>query len=122
MAHLPHMMNISVRPPHPEPWRWHHNWETYRYSYSSIVTFRLMRAHPGPGGWIPLTMQTVLTLDLSRSNPFARPPPPPPPREEEDLMDVNLPEDYIFQALGEDSDRESHYSSAPIPVSMATTA
>jgi len=67
-------------------------------------------------------MQTVLTLDLSESNPFARPLPPPPPREEEDLMDVDLPEDYIFRGPGEDSDRESHHSSAPIPVHVAAAA
>jgi len=96
MAHLPYMMNISVRPHHPEPWRWHHDWETHRHSYSGIVTFRLIRAHPEPGGWIPLTMQTILTLNLSRSNPFTWPPLPPPPREEEDLMDVDLSKDYIF--------------------------
>jgi len=63
MAHLPHMLNISVRPHHPEPWRWHHDWEAHRHSYSGVVTLRLMRAHPGPGGWIPVMMQTVLTLD-----------------------------------------------------------
>jgi len=61
-----------------------------------------------------MTMQTVLTLDLSGSNPFARPLRPPPPQNEEDLIDVDLPEDYIFQGPGEDSDRESHHSSIPV--------
>jgi len=115
MAYRPHMLNISVRPHHSEPWRWHHDWEAHRHSYSVVVTLRLMRAHPSPKGWIPVTMQTVLTLDLSGSNPFARPPPPPPPREEEDLMDVDLPKDYIFRGPGEDSGRESHHSSVLVP-------
>jgi len=30
-------------------------------------------------------------------------------------MDVDLPEDYIFRGLGEDSNRESHHSSIPVP-------
>jgi len=115
MAHLPHMVNIFVRPHHPEPWRWQHDWEAHRHSYSGVVSFRLMRAHPSPGGWIPMTMQTVLTMDLSESNPFARPPPPPPPWEEEDLMDVDLLEDYIFRRPSEDSDREFHYSFVLVP-------
>jgi len=34
-------------------------------------------------------------------------------------MDVDLLEDYIFRGPGEDSDRESHYSSTSIPVHMA---
>jgi len=66
-----------------------------------------------------VTMQTVLTLNVRESNPFARPPPPPPPRKEEDLMDVDLPEDYIFRGPSEDSDRESYHSSAPILVYVA---
>jgi len=37
-------------------------------------------------------------------------------------MDIDLPEHYIFRAPSEDSDRESHHSSAPIPVPVAATA
>jgi len=33
-------------------------------------------------------------------------------------MDVDLPEDYVFRGPGEDSDRESHYSSVPIPLAV----
>jgi len=42
MAHLPHMMNISLRPHHPELWQWHHDWDAHHHSYSGIVTFCLM--------------------------------------------------------------------------------
>jgi len=56
-----------------------------------------------------------LTLDLSESNPFTRPPPPPPLLKEEDLMDIDLPEDFVFPAPSEDSNRESHHSPIPIP-------
>jgi len=34
-------------------------------------------------------------------------------------MDIDLPEDYIFWGLGEDSDRESHHSYAPISIRVA---
>jgi len=34
-------------------------------------------------------------------------------------MDVDLPEYYIFRGPGEDSDRESHHSFAPILVHVA---
>jgi len=37
-------------------------------------------------------------------------------------MDVDLPEDYIVRGLGEDSNRESYHSSAPIPVHVAAAA
>jgi len=37
-------------------------------------------------------------------------------------MDVDLPEDYIFQGPGEDSDRESYHSSTPIPVHVVAAA
>jgi len=30
-------------------------------------------------------------------------------------MDVDLPKDYIFRGLDEDSDRESHHSFVPVP-------
>jgi len=60
-------------------------------------------------------MWTILTLNLSESNPFAQSPPPPPSLEEEDLMDIDLPEDFIFWAPDEDSDRESHHSPIPTP-------
>jgi len=78
-----------------------------------------MRPSPGVGGWIPLTFHIRVTLDLSVSDPFAQPPPPPPSQGEEDLMDIDLPGDYIFHDVGEDSDPESYpapvlvYSSLP---------
>jgi len=37
-------------------------------------------------------------------------------------MDVDLPEYYIFRRPGEDSDRESYHSSAPILVHVAVAA
>jgi len=107
-------MNIFVRLHQAEQWQWHHNWEAHHHRYHGTVTFRLMREHPGPGagGWIPLTFHTVLTLGLSNSNPFAQPPPLPSPQKEKDLMDIDLPEDYVFYAPSEDSD----YESCPIPI------
>jgi len=33
-------------------------------------------------------------------------------------MDVDLPEDYIFRGPSEDSDRESHHSSIPVPLTV----
>jgi len=33
-------------------------------------------------------------------------------------MDVDLPEDYVFRGPGEDSDRESHHSSVPVPFAV----
>jgi len=69
-----------------------------------------MRPGPGIGRWIPLTFHTRVTLDFS--NPFAQPPPPPPPQGEEDLMDIDLPGDYILHDAREDSNQESY----PAPV------
>jgi len=49
-----------------------------------------MRALPGPHGWIPITMYTRITLDLSHNNPIAQPHPPPPPDVEADEISVDL--------------------------------
>jgi len=37
-------------------------------------------------------------------------------------MDINLPGDYVIQAPGEDSDRESHHSSISMPAPVAEAA
>jgi len=74
---------------------------------------RLMRLGLSAGEGFSMTFHTRVTLDLSVSDPFAQPPPPPPPQGEEDLMDIDLPGDYIFHDAGEDSDQESH--PAPVP-------
>jgi len=67
----------------------------------------MMRALPGPRGWIPITMHTTITLDLHHNNPFARPHPPPPPEVEADEMDVDLSANYVFPApMYEDTKEE----------------
>jgi len=67
-----------------------------------------MRVLPGPQGRIPITMHIRITLDLSHNNPFAWPHLPPPPEVEADMMEVDLPEDYIFPIpMDEDSKEEN---------------
>jgi len=41
-----------------------------RHHYSGTVTLKLMWALPVAGWWIPITLQIVLTIDLSNNNPF----------------------------------------------------
>jgi len=38
------------------------------------------------------------------------------------LIDIDLPGDYVFWAPGEDSNRESHHSSIPIPAPATEAA
>jgi len=59
---------------------------------------------------VPITMQTILTLDLGHNNSFAKPPLPPTAPVEEDLIDVDLSRHFIFLDVEMDSDQESNSS------------
>jgi len=71
MGPAPYFMNLYLSLHQPEQWQWQHRWDQHQHTYEGLVMLRLIKALPGPQGWIPITMQTRITLDLSHNNPFA---------------------------------------------------
>jgi len=76
-----------------------------------------MQAHLGIQGVVPITMRTILTLNLGYNNLFARLPLPPPPHVDKHLMDLDIPKDFIFPNAEINSDQESNSSYIPLPSS-----
>jgi len=85
------------------------------------VTVRITCIHSSPLRAIYLTMQTILTLDVSPNNPFVPPSPPPPPPIAKDLMNIDLPKDFYCLALDVEFDSNHESSSGEIPLCSSST-